>query len=319
MPLPSPHGKQSKNSFISDCIKSLSDKGEFETPEQRAAVCYRQWSDAKKRASASIEVNKDEILYFSNESRDEWEEIFAAKVDYLNKELYQKVRQDANKKFDKDSYVKNLWVLKEYKRRGGKVKQTGKKPSSESIKKQIKGGCGCISVDLSDDFHLTNQREIDTIQAELKNMEHLIENDEEIQDLACDLEYLLASNFDELLSFYDTNTFEVEAADNKDKIAEIYKKYHATVNMGYNALKKWSENPCSKVASLSRGPINRNLRLLSKSKDEWTMADARSANRTISFVSRMKGAEQGQPTKTSDGKSCPSKRDISLKNWAYNP
>ena len=84
---------------------------------------------------------------------------------------------------------------------------------------------------------------------------------------------------------------EVLAKDNSDKISEIYSKYHQTVNMGYDALKKWAENPCSKVASLSRGPINRNLSLLSKRRDEWNMSDVRSANRTISFVSRMKGVE----------------------------
>ncbi len=53
----------------------------------------------------------------------------------------------------------------------------------------------------------------------------------------------------------------------------------------------------------------------SSEQEDWTTADAEDANRTISFVSRMKGAEQGKPA--SEG--CPSKRDISLKNWAYDP
>jgi hypothetical protein len=105
----------------------------------------------------------------------------------------------------------------------------------------------------------------------------------------------------------------------QDKIDEVYKKYHDTVNMSYSALKKWSENSCSRAASLSRAPINRNLNLLSKKKEEWTMADVRSANRTISFVSRMRGAEQGEPVNGPDDQKCPSKRDISLKNWAYSP
>jgi hypothetical protein len=120
----------------------------------------------------------------------------------------------------------------------------------------------------------------------------------------------------------DDDKEECDAADKdktQEKINEVYSKYHATVNMGYSALKKWAENPCSRAASLSRAPIARNLRLLSKSKDKWTMADVRSANRTISFVSRMKGAEQGESVKGPNGKSCPSKRDISLKNWAYSP
>jgi hypothetical protein len=62
-----------------------------------------------------------------------------SKVDYKDKELYQRVRKDADDKFGaKNSYVKNLWVLKEYKKRGGKTKFSGKKPNSDEIKKSVK-------------------------------------------------------------------------------------------------------------------------------------------------------------------------------------
>ena len=98
-------------------------------------------------------------------------------------------------------------------------------------------------------------------------------------------------------------------------VNEVYAKYHDTVNMSYSELKAWSETECSKKASLDRSPINRNLNLLSKKKADWGLVEVKSANRTISFVSRMKGAEQGKPV----SENCPSKRDISLKNWAYNP
>lgn len=98
-------------------------------------------------------------------------------------------------------------------------------------------------------------------------------------------------------------------------IDEVYAKYHDTVNMSYSELKAWSETDCSKKASLDRGPITRNLNLLSKKKADWGANEVKSANRTISFVSRMKNMEQGEPV----SKDCPSKRDISLKNWAYNP
>jgi len=104
-------------------------------------------------------------------------------------------------------------------------------------------------------------------------------------------------------------------ADLQDIIDEVYSKYHDTVNMSYSQLKAWSETDCSKLASLDRNPINRNLNLLSKNKSEWGADEVKSANRTISFVSRMKNMEQGEPV----SKTCPSKRDISLKNWAYNP
>ena len=98
-------------------------------------------------------------------------------------------------------------------------------------------------------------------------------------------------------------------------IDEVYSKYHDIVNMSYSELKAWSETDCSKLASLDRSPITRNLNLLSKKKSEWGANEVKSANRTISFVSRMKNMEQGEPV----SKTCPSKRDISLKNWAYNP
>jgi hypothetical protein len=104
-------------------------------------------------------------------------------------------------------------------------------------------------------------------------------------------------------------------ADLSEVIDEVYAKYHDTVNMSYSELEAWSKTECSKLASLDRSPINRNLRLLSTKKADWGANEVKSANRTISLVSRMKNMEQGQPV----NKTCPSKRDISLKNWAYNP
>jgi hypothetical protein len=251
------------------------------------------------------------------------DDVFAA-VDYKDQSLLDNVKKAADKKFGTNrSYVKNLWILREYKKRGGKVKYSGKRPSSDIIKKNVqkdverirrekaKGG---VEVDLSGIARAVFFEQEEILLA------HLIEIDEEVQDLASDLIYLSSTDYDTFEEYIcEDDLFETQAKDNSDKISEVYKKYHEIVNMGYEALKKWAENPCSHVASLSRGPINRNLRLLSKKRDEWTMSDVRSANRTISFVSRMKGAEQGNPTKSKDGKSCPSKRDISLKNWAYSP
>lgn len=94
----------------------------------------------------------------------------------------------------------------------------------------------------------------------------------------------------------------------------VYTKYHDTINMSASELEKWSETDASKQASLNRSPIKRNLRLLSTPKAEWEAKDVRDANRTISFVSRMKGASQG---KESDETGY-SNRDVSLKNWAYD-
>ena len=122
------------------------------------------------------------------------------------------------------------------------------------------------------------------------------------------------AHIDDLLdNLFDLN---IDTKDNiEDIINEVYAKYHDVVNMSYSELEAWSKTDCSKLASLDRSPIIRNLNLLSKKKSEWGATEVKSANKTISFVSRMKNMEQGQPVSDK----CPSKRDISLKNWAYNP
>jgi hypothetical protein len=58
-------------------------------------------------------------------------------VEYKDKALHDRVKQSADKLFKKDSYVKNLWILKEYKKRGGEVSYQGKKPKNSSIKKVV--------------------------------------------------------------------------------------------------------------------------------------------------------------------------------------
>jgi hypothetical protein len=61
-------------------------------------------------------------------------------VEYKDKQLYNSVKKAADSKFSQNSYVKNLWILKEYKKRGGKVSYENKaKPKNSSIQKQISG------------------------------------------------------------------------------------------------------------------------------------------------------------------------------------
>tara|TARA_R110002020_G_scaffold425054_2_gene634458 strand:+ start:437 stop:3028 length:2592 start_codon:yes stop_codon:yes gene_type:complete len=100
-----------------------------------------------------------------------------------------------------------------------------------------------------------------------------------------------------------------------DRLDEVYRSWRGLVNMSANELRTWSENPCSRKASLNPSAvINRNLRLLETKKADWDGTHVKAANRAISFISRMSGMPQGDATED-----CPSKRDISLKNWAYNP
>ena len=112
----------------------------------------------------------------------------------------------------------------------------------------------------------------------------------------------------------DSAAMDKAASKAEERIAEAYKAYHDTVNMSASELREWADTECSKKAGVSRDPIARNIRVLDTPRDKWTTATAKSAMRTVSFVARMKGAEQGE--EVCNGWS---KRDISLKNWAFDP
>ena len=108
----------------------------------------------------------------------------------------------------------------------------------------------------------------------------------------------------------------IEEAVDQDVLDEVYASWRSLVNMGASELRRWGETECSRRASLNpRAVIDRNLRLLETKKGDWDGTHIRAANRAISFISRMRGMPKGEPV--SEG--CPSKRDISLKNWAFDP
>lgn len=98
---------------------------------------------------------------------------------------------------------------------------------------------------------------------------------------------------------------------------EVYKKYRAAVNMSASELKAWAKTPASKAASVDRTPVQRNIELLETPKDSWTQKHVDWANRTISFVARMKNSG-GKGKGTPINQEIPfSKKEISLRNWAY--
>ena len=101
------------------------------------------------------------------------------------------------------------------------------------------------------------------------------------------------------------------------EIDATYTAWRDAVNMSASELKAWDSDPCSRKASVDADAvIKRNLRLLETAKENWDADLIEDAKRTISFVARMKNMEQGEPV----SEACPiSKRDISLKNWAYDP
>jgi hypothetical protein len=105
----------------------------------------------------------------------------------------------------------------------------------------------------------------------------------------------------------------------QEEIEARYDDYMNAVNMTYSELKAWSETECSTLASLDRGPIERNLELLQTNKDQWTEKHYEDAGKTIAFINRMRENEAGDILEDSNGNICGSKRTISLMNWAYNP
>lgn len=102
------------------------------------------------------------------------------------------------------------------------------------------------------------------------------------------------------------------------KRKDIMRRYFNTVNMSYKELLEWSKNPNSYLASLDRRPIKRNLKLLKKDVKEWRSEDFIDANRTISFIGRMKKVKRGG-IRIRIGNKIYSRRDIALKNWAFDP
>lgn len=115
-----------------------------------------------------------------------------------------------------------------------------------------------------------------------------------------------------------TISLESEELEDDDK-EEIYQKWQDHVNMTASELQEWSANPCSREASVDPiAVIKRNLRLLQKDKSDWTDGDYEDAERTTSFISRMRGNE-GETTANGGAHGCPDDKSISLLNWAHNP
>lgn len=106
------------------------------------------------------------------------------------------------------------------------------------------------------------------------------------------------------------------------EINQRFTDFKQAVNMSASEIKRWGDTECAGLASQTDdggdGPSvvrNRVIKLLETPKSEWGQDEFEMAGRVISFISRMKGNEQGEPVK----EGCPSKRDISLMNWGYNP
>lgn len=86
MPLVKPKNKEKKSEFVSRCIGDTQSGKDFPDQKQRIAVCYSQWDKAKKEASASVELNNDEFLVFSESQCPECDETVEATEEVLTLE-----------------------------------------------------------------------------------------------------------------------------------------------------------------------------------------------------------------------------------------
>jgi hypothetical protein len=66
MPLPTPNKGESQDDFISRCAGSDVMNKEFPDNDQRVAVCYSQWRDAKKE-STTTQYDSNVLKEFLND------------------------------------------------------------------------------------------------------------------------------------------------------------------------------------------------------------------------------------------------------------
>jgi len=140
------------------------------------------------------------------------------------------------------------------------------------------------------------------------------------QDVFGEHEPMGSEDSDQTLEEIVEGVVTAELASDMDELDEVYSEWDDTVNMTASDLRQWSENPCSREASLEPVTVmKRNLGLLETNKSDWGTNEIDDAKRTISFINRMRGAKGEGDQKTGGSFDCPTNWAISLLNWAYNP
>ncbi len=75
MPLPKFHGDKksptSKKAFMQKCMSDKEANKTFPDQKQRAAYCYSQFEDKKKKASLSFSIGDDEFIVVEDDTGEE--------------------------------------------------------------------------------------------------------------------------------------------------------------------------------------------------------------------------------------------------------
>jgi gas vesicle protein len=102
----------------------------------------------------------------------------------------------------------------------------------------------------------------------------------------------------------------------EEEIEERYQEFQDMVNMSASEIEEWGEKECSNKASQNPDKVrSRVVSLLRTNKEDWGDEEYDDAGQVISFISRMKGVDGGDKP----SEDCPTKRNISLMNWGFNP
>lgn len=93
----------------------------------------------------------------------------------------------------------------------------------------------------------------------------------------------------------------------------IAKKFHASVNMGPAAIRRWARDPRARCASFvsTRARLPKLAALKAKPKSKWTSADCKYAQRVVNFNARMQGNVRAH--------GCKVRNVTSLLNWGRKP
>ena len=102
MPIPKPSKGEKEKDFISRCISTLTKGKEFDSQDQRIAVCYTQWGDKMKENIITIkeDVTVGDIIL---EAGDKIKVLEAVDTEKLAKQV-KEILWKANVSFDRIAY-----------------------------------------------------------------------------------------------------------------------------------------------------------------------------------------------------------------------
>jgi hypothetical protein len=96
MPLPAPKKKEKKKDFVSRCISEVAKDPKFKDNQQRIAICYTQYDEAKASADVVVGSGDDEFLDFATSH--------AQEVDLNTPEMENESAEDELLETKKDLY-----------------------------------------------------------------------------------------------------------------------------------------------------------------------------------------------------------------------